>query len=436
MFGVSAASVLDANELTTKSTIYPFTPLLIPLTQEPTEIKTSPPPPPPPSPPQQESPPAASSQSENHKMWAFIAGGVSGAVLIFVGCFFWRRTKGSEAPSRVPVKKFSAEEPVLATTFIKEPWMLDGIGMKDAIETLTEYSIEDLENATGFFSEESKLKGSVYHGKFKGDSAAIKVLKGDVSSEINILSQINHSNVIRLSGFCVNKGSTYLVYEYAENGSLSDRLHEKDATSALSWKQRVQIAYGTVDALNYLHNYTNPPYVHKNLNSSNILLDGNFRAKVANFGLARSMEDTGGGELRLTRHVVGTHGYLAPEYVENGLITTKMDVFAFGVVMLELLSGREAARDGKHREEMLCVAINAVLDGDNVREKLSSFMDPSLGKEYPLDLAYLVAELAKRCVAPDLNARPAIPEVLVTLSRIFSSTEEWDPSDALDHPGQ
>ncbi|KAI4366240.1 hypothetical protein MLD38_022138 [Melastoma candidum] len=111
--------------------------------------------------------------------------------------------------------------------------MLDSMGMKDAIEMLNEYRIADLENAAKFFSEESRHKGSVYQGKFKGDSAAIKVLKGDVSGEINMLSQINHGNIVRLSGICVNEGSTYCVHEYAENGSLRDQLHKKDATSTV-----------------------------------------------------------------------------------------------------------------------------------------------------------------------------------------------------------
>ena len=274
-----------------------------------------------------------------------------------------------------------------------------------------------------------------------GDDAAVKVLKGDVSSEINMLKRINHTNIIRLSGFCVHGGNTYLVYEHAENGSLTDWLHDNKypGSSPLAWKQRVQIAYDVADALNYLHNYTNPPYIHKNLKTGNILLDSSFRAKISNFGLARTLEnqDKEGG-VQLTRHVVGTHGYMAPEYMEDGVIAPKLDVFAFGVVILELLSGREASNDkhgGGDEEELLSASIRRVTEGDNVREKLRGFVDPSLRHEYPLDIAFSMAQLAKNCVAHRLNSRPAMPEVFMTLSKIHSSSLNWDPSDELKRSG-
>jgi len=129
---------------------------------------------------------------------------------------------------------------------------------------------------------------------------------------------------------------------------------------------------------------------------------------------------------------------MAPEYIENGVITPKLDVFAFGVVMLELLSGREATAADKHggdQEELLYASIRRVLEGDNVREKLQGFVDPSLRNEYPLDLAFSMAQLAKSCVAHDLNSRPAIPEVFMTLSKILSSSLDWDPSDELQRSG-
>ncbi|CAN0903741.1 Protein LYK5 [Linum grandiflorum] len=229
-------------------------------------------------------------------------------------------------------------------------------------------------------------------------------MKGDLSAspEINILKKINHSSIIRLSGFCVHDGNTYLVYEYAENGSLDAKT--KSRTLPLTWKQRVQIAHDVADALNYLHSYTNPPYIHKNLKTSNILLDAGLRGKVTNFGLARM--------------------------AENGLITPKLDVFAFGVVLLELLSGKEAAAASAARgEELLFSSINRVLEGDNVRDKLRAFVDPWLTEdEYPLDLAFSLAQLAKGCVSRDLNARPGMPQILMTLSKILSSSLDWDPS--------
>ncbi|KAL5101668.1 hypothetical protein RYX36_005995 [Vicia faba] len=148
------------------------------------------------------------------------------------------------------------------------------------------------------------------------------------------------------------------------------------------------------------------------------------------------MENEDNEGFQLTRHVIGTQGYMAPEYIENGLITPKMDVFAFGVVILELLSGREVVGGDKNNglgdQLLLSSTVNQVLEGENVSEKLRGFMDPNLRDEYPLDLAYSMAEIAKRCVHGDLNSRPNVSEVFMVLSKIQSSTLDWDPSNELE----
>ncbi|KAE9614936.1 putative protein kinase RLK-Pelle-LysM family [Lupinus albus] len=350
IFGVDEQSVRDANELSPDSMIFFFTPLL---------------------------------------KWVIVGvplGVVLLAILLVFFICFYRRRREPPLPVVESTKILSdsttteGTKKVSETTPTSESWSLSSEGVRYAVESLTLYKFEELEKATGSFSEENRIKGSVYRASFKGDDAAVKILKGDVSGEINILKKINHTNIIRLSGFCVYKGNTYLVYEFAENDSLDDWLHSVEKkyknSLSLSWIQRVQIAHDVADALNYLHNYVTPPHVHKNLKSGNVLLDGNFRGKVSNFGLARVVEDEGEeGGFQLTRHVVGTQGYMAPEYIENGMITPKMDVFAFGVVVLELLSGKEAVVSG---EQLLSATINQVLEGDSVRQKLKGFMDPSL----------------------------------------------------------
>ncbi|XP_041017675.1 protein LYK5 [Juglans microcarpa x Juglans regia] len=437
LFGVDLQSVLHANDLSEESIIFPFTPLLIPLKRKPSRIRRTAPPPPSPPPPSPT--PAAPGSGKSNKRWVFVGVGIGAAALLVLSAFLLWFFCGGQSHKKAPQPL-----PTLAPPIKKPPqssyensWTISTEGVRYAIESLTVYKFDELEKATGFFREANRIKGSVYRGSFKGDDAAVKVMKGDVSSEINLLTRINHSNIIRLSGFCVHGGNTYLVYEHAENGSLSDWLQSNKLQnhSPLTWKQRVQVAYDVADALNYLHNYANPPYIHKNLKTSNILLVSNFRAKVSNFGLARTMENQDDGGLQLTRHVVGTQGYMAPEYIENGVITPKLDVFAFGVVVLELLSGREATaadKDGGDREELLFASIRLVLEGDNVRDKLREFVDPSLGHEYPLDLAFSIAQLAKSCVAHDLNSRPAMSEVFATLSKILSSSLDWDPSDELE----
>ncbi|CAL5421698.1 unnamed protein product [Camellia sinensis] len=448
-FGVDHQSILDANQLSSDSIIYPFTTILVPLKTKPTMINNTAisPPPPPPSSPKLPAIPIVNKSNSSHK-WVFIGAGVGGVFLLvaFLGFLFWffyrRQYQHREPVSNTPPndKKFIESADYTMVPSDRKSWSVSSQGVPYVVGSLTKYKFEELQEATGFFCETNQIKGSVYRGSFKGDNAAIKVMKGDVSDEINILKQINHSNIIRLSGFCVHDENTYLVYEYAENGSLSDWLHSNSKnhySTSLSWKQRVQIAYDVADALNYLHNYTSPPYIHKNLKSSNILLNIDLRAMIANFGLAPENQN-----LQLTRLVVGSHGYMAPEYIENGLVTPKLDVYAFGVVMLELLSGREVAsreHDGKkkkngddnEKEELLSVTIHQVLEGENVRDKLRTFIDPCLGHQYPLDLAYSLAQLAKNCVGfhDDLNSRPSMSKVFMTLSKILSSSMDWVPSD-------
>lgn len=445
--GAEAQSIREANELSDGQIIFYFTPILVPLKIEPTKenmntaiLKPPPPPPPPPTP---------SSESDgNSRKWVFVGVGVGVAIILLLafGFLFWfysRRSRRHEH-SPVPPPKLADESGEAKGTW---SWSVSSEGIRSAMETLKIYRFEELEKATNSFAEANRIgNSSVYRGSFEGDDAAVKIMKGNVSPEIDLFRQINHLHIIRLSGFCLYEGVTYLVYEYAINGSLCNWLQRKDNStdekynsssdknySKLDWKQRVQIAYDVADALNYLHNFTNPPYIHKNLNSSNILLDVNMRAKIINFGFAKKLDDTDDQPI-MTRHVVGTYGYMAPEYLENGLVTLKLDVFALGVVILELLSGRDPitnATSDKGDQILLSESIREVLSGENVREKLREFIDPRLGEEYPLDLAYSMAQLAKNCVADDLNDRPTVPQELMILSKIFSSSLDWDPSHEL-----
>ncbi|KAG8377171.1 hypothetical protein BUALT_Bualt08G0000300 [Buddleja alternifolia] len=457
--GADVQGILDANELTPDQIIYFFTPLLVPLTTPPTRlnINTRPSPPPPASPPLiLTTPSAQTGGGSDSRKWVFIGVGIGAAVVVLfasrfaIWFFFLRRHK---AP--FPPKQLADESGGVTTARPLPNWSVSSESIRGALETLALYKFEELEKATESFSESNRINGSsVYRGSFKGDNAVVKIMKGDVTREIGVLRQINHSHILRFSGFCLHQGITYLVYEYAEKGSLTDWLrppnsiimvqHNKrnlNDEQRLDWKQRVQIVYDVGDALNYLHNFTNPPYIHKNLKSSNILLDANMRAKVANFGLARTL-DTDDQSI-MTRHVVGTYGYMAPEYIENGLITPKLDVFALGVVILELLSGKEpiinnnVGKNGNEDDEsdqtLLSGSIEEVMSGENVREKLQEFMDPWLGEEYPAELAYSMAQLARSCVAHNLDARPTLSELFMALSKLLSASLDWDPSYQLQH---
>jgi len=303
IFGVDEQSILEANELSATSVIFYFTPISVPLKTEPpvgiqraaTPPEDSPSPPPPPA-------PAEDGDSDSFKKWVIVGIVVVVFVLLILSaalfflCFYQLRRVEHPPPPPPPPKAFSGSATTEVTIPTTHSWSVSSEGVRYAIESLSVFKFEELQNATAFFGEENKIKGSVYRASFKGDYAAVKVLKGGVSGEINLLKRINHFNSIRLSGFCVYKGDTYLVYELAENDSLEDWLHsvnkKYENSVPLSWVQRVHIAHDVADALNYLHNYTTP-HVHKNLKSGNVHLDGNFRAKVSNFGLARAVEDQG-----------------------------------------------------------------------------------------------------------------------------------------------
>ncbi|KAF0935698.1 hypothetical protein E2562_035746 [Oryza meyeriana var. granulata] len=455
-FRVDTQAVLDANTLTDTSIIYPFTTLLIPLKSTPTaDMVASPAPPPAPTPPQAQPPPSSGGSGSGKGV--AIGVGVGCGVLALAGVlglvfFCVRRRRGvgeSDRPGKVVVDvSSSAEYGALASgkqtttttttslSSLSAGRSLMASDVREALESLTVYKYSELEKATAGFSEERRVPGTaVYRGVFNGDAAVVKRVAGDVSGEVGILKRVNHSSLIRLSGLCVHRGDTYLVFEYAENGALSDWLHGGGGaghTGVLGWKQRVQVAFDVADGLNYLHHYTNPPCVHKNLKSSNVLLDADLHGKLSNFGLARALPSgDGAAAAQLTRHVVGTQGYLSPEYLEHGLITPKLDVFAFGVILLELLSGKEAAFAGDEKgETLLWESAEGLVDGgEDARGKVRAFMDTRLGGDYPLDLAMALASLAARCVARQPGARPGMDEVFVSLAAVYNSTLDWDPSD-------
>lgn len=456
-FRVDARDVLDANGLTSDDIIFPFTTLLVPLKTPPTpDMLASPAPPPAPAPPTQTAP-APPSGSGSGK-WIGVGVGVGAGVLALAAIFGLlfiraRRRRHGEISGAPPGTKAgvdfssSAEYGALAsgkhtatttTTSSTSSSVIRSLAPSDvrgAVDALTVYKYSDLDKATAGFAESRRAApgAAVYRAVINGDAAAVKRVAGDVTGEVGILARVNHSCLARLAGVCVHRGDTFLVFEYAENGALADWLHpvHGDTSTTLRWRQRVQVAFDVADGLAYLHHYVTPPCVHKNLDTTHVLLDADLRGKLSGFGLARAVADAAAAHL--TRHVVGTHGYLAPEYLEHGLVTPKLDVFAFGVVLLELLSGKEAAFLADGDERLLWEHAGEALvevGGEGVaRGKVRAFMDPRMNGDYPMDLALAVAALALRCVATEPRARPNMDEVFVSLSAVYNSTLDWDPSD-------
>ncbi|XP_044462471.1 lysM domain receptor-like kinase 4 [Mangifera indica] len=423
-YGVDTGRTLEANEISEEApTIYPFTTVLVPLQNLPTDPQTAEPPPPPPSSP---SPPSSKSGSNggSGKTWIYAVVGVlagSALTLIFGGVVFFLLIRRSKREPVATVVSDSFEERVMPLNKNSDEESQEVLDvMSHVAQSLKVYDFKELQSATDNFSSSCWIKGSVYRGTINGDFSAIKKMNGDVSKEINLLNKINHSSLVHLSGVCFNEGNWYLVYEFADNGPLSDWIYDnRNEGKVLNWVQRIQIALDVATGLEYLHSFTSPPHVHQDINSGNVLLDSDFRAKIANFSLARPTEGQG-GQFALTRHIVGTKGFMAPEYLENGIVSTKLDVYAFGVLMLEILTGKEAAALYGEDNTYLSDALDVVLkDG---HENLGHFIDPSMQGNYPSELAMTVIRLIESCLNKSAIHRPAMDEIVHSLSRILNAS--------------
>ncbi|KAK2647148.1 hypothetical protein Ddye_022343 [Dipteronia dyeriana] len=285
--------------------------------------------------------------------------------------------------------------------------------VSDCLDKYRLFKIEDLREATDGFSEDCLIQGSVYKGFINEEVYAIKMMKWNASEELKILQKVNHGNLVRLEGFCIDPedANCYLIYEYIENGSLHSWLHENE-NGKLNWKTRLRIAIDVANGLQYVHEHTRPRVVHKDIKSSNILLDSNMRAKIANFGLAKS------GCNAITMHIVGTQGYIAPEYLADGIVSTKMDIFSFGVVLLELISGKEAIneQDGK----VLWASVDGILEGSEERNvrRMREWMDGVLLQDScSMESVMSVMSIAIACLHKDPSKRPSMVDIVYTLSK-------------------
>ncbi|XP_030968708.1 chitin elicitor receptor kinase 1-like isoform X2 [Quercus lobata] len=310
-----------------------------------------------------------------------------------------------------------ASTPLSRRQYLQRRNGLTGITMDKSVE----FSYEELAIATDDFSLNNKIGqggfGSVYHAELRGEKAAIKKMDMQASkeflSELKVLNNVHHLNLVRLIGYCV-EGSLFLVYEYIEKGDLSQHLHSS-RRDPLPWSTRVNIALDSARGLEYIHEYTVPVYIHRDIKSANILIDKNFRGKVADFGLTKLTEY---GTASLTSNLAGTFGYMSPEYTQYGKISPKIDVYAFGVVLFELISGMEAVG--------LVALFKNVLSRPNPREYLHKLVDPRLGDDYPFDSVCKLVELANACTQEEPQLRPSMRSIVVALVSLSSSTEDWD----------
>ncbi|XP_023633739.1 probable receptor-like protein kinase At1g80640 isoform X3 [Capsella rubella] len=246
------------------------------------------------------------------------------------------------------------------------------------------FDYKTLEKATGGFKDGNLVGrggfGYVYKASLGNNTlAAVKKIenvsqeaKREFQNEVDLLSKIHHPNIISLLGYGSEISSSFIVYELMQNGSLDAQLHGPSRGSALTWHMRMKIALDTARAVEYLHERCRPPVIHRDLKSSNILLDSSFNAKISDFGLAVMVGAHGKNNIKLS----GTLGYVAPEYLLDGKLTDKSDVYAFGVVLLELLLGRRPVEklSSVQCQSLVTWAMPQLTD----RSKLPKIVDPVL----------------------------------------------------------
>ncbi|XP_038989390.1 chitin elicitor receptor kinase 1 isoform X2 [Phoenix dactylifera] len=292
------------------------------------------------------------------------------AVLVFSICTYfgvYRRKKGKKALLLPSTYEHNAILHGHGSADASDVTPQEGSGSQlpgFAVDKSVEFSYEELAGATNDFSMSSKIGeggfGAVYYAELRGEKAAIKKMDMQSSkeffAELNVLTHVHHFNLVRLLGYCI-KDSLFLVYEYIENGNLSQHLRGS-GRNPLPWSARVQIALDSARGLEYIHEHTVPQYIHRDIKSANILIDKNFRGKVADFGLTKLSEF---GILPDPTRAVGTFGYMPPEYAQLGDVSTKVDVYAFGVVLYELISAKEAVvKAGAATEFMGLVALDQI----------------------------------------------------------------------------
>ncbi|KAL2252091.1 UNVERIFIED_CONTAM: Wall-associated receptor kinase 5 [Sesamum indicum] len=287
---------------------------------------------------------------------------------------------------------------------------------------LTLFKIEELEKATDKFSE-SRILGKGGHGTvYKGmlsDGRIVAVKKaniidngaqvGQFINEVCILSQINHRHIVKLFGCCLESEAPLLVYEYISNGTLSQHLHDKRSNSTFSWENRLRIAAEVAGALAYMHSYASTAIFHRDIKSSNILLDEKYKAVISDFGISRSVSID---KTHLTTLVGGTFGYLDPGYFRSGKLNDKSDVYAFGVVLAEILTGQRAV--SSEDDQGLALRFRSAVKDDCWFEILDEVVVYEGGKEE----IHAIAKLAKRCLKINAQKRPGMKEVAAELDQV------------------
>ncbi|KAM7280498.1 hypothetical protein ACFE04_007632 [Oxalis oulophora] len=298
-----------------------------------------------------------------------------------------------------------------------------------------------LKQVTDNFSEDNILGrggfGVVYKGQLHdGTQIAVKRMESSVmgtkgmseyQAEIAVLTKVRHRHLVALLGSCINGIERLLVYEYMPQGNLGQHLFEwrQLGYSPLTWKQRVTIALDVARGVEYLHSLAQQSFIHRDLKPSNILLGDDMRGKVADFGLVKNAPD---GKYSVETRLAGTFGYLAPEYAATGRVTTKVDVYAFGVILMEIITGRKALDENlpDERSHLVTWFRRLLINKENIVKHIDETLNTD---EDTLSSIFKVAELAGHCTAREPHQRPDMGHAVNVLGPLI---EEWKPTNQED----
>ncbi|KAJ4981205.1 hypothetical protein NE237_032042 [Protea cynaroides] len=345
-------------------------------------------------------------------------------VLVFSGCFLWKKIKINGGVSNKKTGDRVSRLKGLGIQF-------DELHVSRGREYSDEYNKDDVElplldfatiaTSTDNFSEANKLGkggfGIVYKGKLEGQEIAVKRLsknsgqgQQEFMNEVMLIAKLQHRNLVRLLGSCIDGEEKMLIYEYMQNRSLDSLLFDKGKSSSLDWAKRFQIIGGIARGILYLHQDSRFRIIHRDLKASNILLDGEMNPKVSDFGMARIFGDDNEAN---TKRVVGTYGYMSPEYAMDGIFSVKSDVFSFGVLVLEIVSGEKNRGFYYVNSEftLLAHAWRLWKEGKGLE-----LMDESMKGSCSADEVLRCIQVGLLCVQELAEERPTMSSVVLMLS--------------------
>ncbi|XP_010417637.1 PREDICTED: wall-associated receptor kinase-like 10 [Camelina sativa] len=305
---------------------------------------------------------------------------------------------------------------------------------EDTVERTKVFTSRELEKATENFSENRVLgqggQGTVYKGMLV-DGSIVAVKKstvvdedklGEFINEVVILSHINHRNIVKLLGCCLETEVPLLVYEFISNGNLFEHLHDESSDYTMAtWEVRLRMAIEIAGALSYLHSAASAPIYHRDIKSTNIMLDEKYRVKVSDFGTSRTVTED---HTHLTTLVSGTAGYLDPKYFQSSQFTDKSDVYSFGVVLVELITGEKPISFTRPQENRTLATYFNISVKEN---KVVDIIDARIRDDCKLEQVMAVAQVARRCLNLKRKKRPSMRQVSMELEMIRSSPRDMQP---------